>query len=163
MYHIHIIHGPSCAGKSTFLSHQKGQLIELDDISNQLANELESVATIIQLQTQILLEIDHCEDTYVTASFLPQLHKNPHFWTALESKISYEIRHILVLPRFLQYIGQVRKRYLEEERVYTAEQIERYQFMSKDRRLDLVHYTGLYFQYYDYQEHYDCVIQDPLR
>jgi len=158
MYNIYIIHGPSCAGKSTFLSQQKGKLIELDDISNKLADELKPVETIIKSQEKILLEINHSDDTYVTASFLPQFHKNPIFWKHLELKMNYNIKHLLVLPRFHVYIYQVLKRYINEERIYTVEQVRMYKFMSKNRCLNLFHYIRLYFQYYFNKRYYECVI-----
>ena len=158
MYSIYIIHGPSCAGKSKFLSQQKGQLIELDDISNRLADELEPVEIIIKTQEQVLLDIDCQDDTYVTASFLPQFHKDPAFWRSLESKVNYKIRHLLVLPRYHVYIHQVVKRYLNEDRIYTDEQVRVYKFMSKHRTLNLFHYTRLYLQYYFHKRHYECVL-----
>ena len=158
MYNIYIIHGPSCAGKSTFLSQQKGKLIELDDISNQLAKELKPVNTIIKSQVRVLLDINHQDDTYITASFLPQFHKNPAFWKSLELRVNYNIRHLLVLPRYHVYLYQVITRYFNEERIYTDQQVRMYKFMSKNSYLNLFHYTRLYFEYYFHKRHYECVV-----
>lgn len=158
MYTIYVIHGPSCSGKSTYLSQQKGRLIELDDISNRLADQLKPVDTIIKSQVQVILNINHQDDTHITASFLPQLHKNPSFWKSLELKLNYNIRHKLVLPKYHVYLYRVIKRYINEDRIYTDKQVRMYKFMSKNHNLNLFHYSSLYFQYYFHKRHYDCIV-----
>jgi hypothetical protein len=110
MIYIHILHGSSCVGKSTFMNNENNKYnkVEMDDCKYWLFKEAQWTHICINYLVENIINNFHKSDMIVTCGGLPL--PNHAIYSQLEEEYSIKFIHRLILvknmEKYKSYIKQ---------------------------------------------------------